>query len=596
MEDTIDYIALVQQSRLGDRESLNRLAKLAGERLRVYVYRLVLDEDATQDIVQESTLEMLKILGKLKKAEKFWPWLYGIAFNKIHRHHRELQRRYRKIPGSVRGYGSTQKDEQEGVANLVSEELRQIVSGAMRQLKTQHRAVLTMRCYDAMSYSEIGESIGCSEFAAKMLFLRAKRSLQRQLSRRGLGRGALLTALVLFGKMTAPSEAAAAKVTVTAGSIKVGATAGLAGIATSKAVILPLATAGVVAVGTMVATSGPEGSLAVPAEKQFVTSPIAGGAERSNKSIDEYWYYYPSKVPEAVMMRLMQSGRCVVRQNESGNYYFEKRSNAIYIENYRPWHEDLSVWRLPTDSLGLREFLPQVEGRAYETEYVPGKGNGLLVIAKREAEGNGGDMRTTYQYNVLDEEYFRYNLPTGAKIVDNRDAMHERGWTYFRIKGKVNGQMVDGTGRIPFVYEGSLENRPWLRLRVGRKQLIDAGGVRLFKGLGRPWAGLHTIDTVRRDAAEKKIAFETRLISAGTKAEVTLATEKGGLRYIIDMDKDIVERIIYTGESQGELVFTYLQEIDDIGREFSEPRWNQGLPGKEAGIMWLIREINNNQK
>ena len=72
-----------------------------------------------------------------------------------------------------------------------------------------------------------------------------------------------------------------------------------------------------------------------------------------------------------------------------------------------------------------------------------------------------------------------------------------------------------------------------------------------------------------------------------------LATGETGLKYIIDMDKDIVERIIYTGEKQGELVFTYLQEIDDIGGEFSEPRRSEGLVGKEAGIMWLIREMNN---
>jgi len=220
--------------------------EVARERLRVYVYRLVLDEESTQDIVQESMLEMFKILGKLKKVELFWSWLYGIALNKVHRHFRD-QRHYRQRPES--GYGSGQPSEQEGIEKILSRELKQIVSTAMRQLKTEHRAILTMRCYDEMTYSEIAESIGCSEFAAKMLFVRAKRALQRQLSRRGLGKGALLTALVLFGKMTAPSEAAAAKVAVTAGSLKAGAGACAAVTASSKAVILPLAAAGIVGVG-----------------------------------------------------------------------------------------------------------------------------------------------------------------------------------------------------------------------------------------------------------------------------------------------------------------------------------------------------------
>jgi len=555
----------VRQSQLGDKECLNRLVEMARERLRVYVYRLVLDEESTQDIVQESMLEMYKILGKLKKVEMFWSWLYGIALNKVHRHFRD-QRHYRQRPES--GYGSGQPGEQEGIEKVLGRELKQIVSTAMRQLKTEYRAILTMRCYDEMSYSEIAASMGCSEFAAKMLFVRAKRSLQRQLSRRGLGKGALLTALVLFGKMTAPSEAAAAKVAVTAGSLKAGAGACAAVMASSKAVILPLAAAGVVGVGAIVATSGPEGSTAAPATKEVSISQTATVATEAKKTIDEYWYYYPSKSEGAVMMRLMEGGRCAVRQNESGNYYFNKRDNNIYIENYRPWNEDLSVWRLPTDSLKMREFITQIEGRGYETAYVPAKWDGLLVIAKRDTEGKGGQLKTTYQYNVLDEEYFRYNQPTIAKIIDNRDAMHKRGWTYFRVSGQVDGKEVTGSGRIPFVYAAREQHRPWIRVHIGGEEFIDKG----FSGFGRPWMGLHTIDIVRRDAAEKEIPFESSLRGGKSKGQVILT--KGNYKgiYIIDMEKDVVERIIYSGEKEGEVVFDYLQEIGDVTSEFAAPR------------------------
>ena len=535
--------------------------------MRVYVYRLVLDEESTQDIVQESMLEMFKILGKLKKVEMFWSWLYGIALNKVHRHYRD-QRHYRQRPGAESGYGSGQEGEQEGIEKILSRELRQIVSTAMGQIKTEHRAILTMRCYDEMAYSEIAESMGCSEFAAKMLFLRAKRSLQRQLSRQGLGKGTLLTALVLFGKMTAPSEAAAAKVTVTAGSLKVGAATSAAVMASSKAVILPLAAAGAIGVGAIVATSGPEGSTAAPAEREVRISQTADVATEANKTIDEYWYYYPSKADGAVMMRLMEGRRCTVRQNESGNYYFDKRDNNIYIENYRPWNEDLGVWRLPTDSLKMREFITQIEGRGYETEYVPAKGDGLLVIARRDTEGKGGHLKTTYQYNVLDEEYFRYNLPASATIIDNRDAMHKRGWTYFRISGQVDGQEVRGTGRIPFVYAASQQHWPWIKVRIGGEEFIDKD----FRGLGRPWMGLHTIDIVRRDAAEKEIPFETALRAGDSKGQVILAKGTGKSIYTIDMEKDIVERIVLTGDREGQLEFDYLQEIGGERSEFAEPR------------------------
>ncbi|GAG99237.1 unnamed protein product, partial [marine sediment metagenome] len=64
-----------------------RLAEVAKVRLGAYVQRLTLQQTVAQDIVQESILEMFRVFEKLKKAERFWPWLYGIAFNKIRSHY-----------------------------------------------------------------------------------------------------------------------------------------------------------------------------------------------------------------------------------------------------------------------------------------------------------------------------------------------------------------------------------------------------------------------------------------------------------------------------------------------------------------------------
>ena len=72
MDMQADYIELVERARRGDKQSLNQLAAMARERLRVYVYRLTLKEDLTQEIVQESLLEMCRVLGKLKQTDRFW--------------------------------------------------------------------------------------------------------------------------------------------------------------------------------------------------------------------------------------------------------------------------------------------------------------------------------------------------------------------------------------------------------------------------------------------------------------------------------------------------------------------------------------------
>jgi RNA polymerase sigma-70 factor (ECF subfamily) len=617
-----DYIELVRQAQFGDRGSLGSLAELAQGRLYSYVYRIVLEEELARDIVQESMLEMINSLSKLEEAERFWAWLRGIAYHRIHRYYILKQRRKTV---SISRFGGRDLPEEEvrsagtGIGELIGQELKQIVFNAIWELKPRHRAVLAMRCYEEMGYEEIAELMDSNEMSVRVLFYRAKKALHRRLSRQGYGKGALLTVLALFGKMTAPSEAAAAEVTVTAGTTEVGVAAGLVGTVTSRTSLLALATAGVLTVGTVVAPSWVDkaASLAnktVVVFREGVSDRLSVPAAPVSKDREEYWYYYPEGGEGPVMMRLLKWGsqgsgfRCQRLENDRGNYNFDRRANRIYIEDSRMWNSDLTVRRLPTDKANLREFLSQVEGRAEAMEYVCGGGGGLLAIIRRD--GNRSRLRTAYHYNVLDEEYFRYDWPGGAEVVDNRDAMHKRGWTYFRVSGEINGEEVSGVGKMPFVYTVGKEATAWLKLEVGgRLKIIDGiGGGRIhdyskrrfpsyaaysfFKGLGRPWMGLHSIDTVRRDAAEKQMWFETSYMEDSGKAEVVVSKEQNTLIYTIDMKRDVIEKIVLStgGRRGGELRFSYLQEVEEVGDEFAEPRVaGSVLPQQEGlGILWLL--------
>jgi RNA polymerase sigma-70 factor (ECF subfamily) len=592
--ESIDYVGLVKQAQLGDKECLNRLAEAVRERLYAYVYRYTLADDLTHDIVQESILKMLEALGELREADQFWPWLNKIALNKIRLHHRKEQQ-HRKIPDPDMNNNQKHKDSQEVIAGVVYQEFRETVFTAMRELKPEHRTVINMRCYDQMKYSEIAKVIGCSEFAAQKLFSRAKKSLKKHLSRHGLGKGSLLMALVLFGKLTAPSEAAAASISITSATVKVGAAASVAAIAVSKTAIISLTAAGALTVGTMVATSGPESSVVASGESPTESSYVIPQAVQADKGSREYWYYYPSKANNTVMMQVKgsdakgQNSYCQYLQNAEGNYYYDRKKNTIYIENYRQWQKDFSVWRLPTDSFELSQFLTQVDGRKSWTDNVYSSQSGLLLVVKQPGEDNSDRLQVTRHYNVLGEDYFKYDWPANVKAFDNRDVMHERGWTYFKITGQINGKEVRGGGRMPFVYAASRRHWPWVELKVGADTVNQA----CFAGLSRPWMGLHTIDTVRRDAAQKGIWFETRYNKSSGKALVALKTKDGRIVYTIDMEKDVVESITFSGDTGGQLQFDYLQDIDNIGSKFAEPIRKSRLQESSEGMLWLLRLVES---
>jgi RNA polymerase sigma-70 factor (ECF subfamily) len=621
-----DDLELVRKAQLGDRDSLTHLAETARVRLYEYVLRLTLTEDLAQDIVQETILEMLRLLGKLRKADRFWAWLYGIAFNKVRGHYgKQWRHKTHPLPeGDLEAPGRADNDV---LAGIVTEELKQIVLRSIQALEPRHRAVLTMRCYDHLSYAQIGRLMGCSEIGTRALFYRAKKALAHQLSHHGLSKSALLLALVVFGKMTAVSQATAAQVSVPAASLAVGPLGTLLGAATSKAAVVTCAVAAVSVGATLVATYPPAGSSGGWSDGNPSRSPVSWLQTESARA-RECWYYFPDGPDKSVMVRLTESDRsgtnpvCLILENQHANYYFQSATNTVFIRNHHVWQEDLAVRRLPTDPPELTQALTYLDlgrssalGGPPDTFYTRDQGRNLLVVCDRDSDGRDRIRQTDRHPYVLEEEYFRFGWPQSARVVDQRDPMHHRGWTYVRLRGQIDGEPLTGTARLPFVYAQSRIHYPWLDLRLGRSaRAVDGkdGAVlygrdgrvvaqyatgSLLKGLARPWMGLHAIDTIRRDAAEQRLPFETRYDGAGS-ARVTVQAQTMTLVYTIDMGRDLIERLELgrgpasaPGAPAGELTFAYLQDIGDAAAEFAEPRASTGGARNlnPRGMLWLVQ-------
>jgi hypothetical protein len=305
-----------------------------------------------------------------------------------------------------------------------------------------------------------------------------------------------------------------------------------------------------------------------------------------------------------------------ILQNDQAKYSLQ--GGTLTIHNYRMWLDDLSVFKLPTDNAAMRGFLAQVEGIRNDIQPVSaGRGRGLLAVVERKTED--ADVRRPWAIsssNVLDGDYFQSDWPSDVRIVDGRDPMHRRGWTYFRVRGDVGGQSITGTGRIPFVYAVARQHLAWMRLKIGDTLFVadggptavlqDAQGTTLghypqgsfFEGLSRPWMGLHTIDSVRRDAAEQRMPFETQLLAGGQQAQVTVRSDNTRLVYLIDLEADLVRRIdLIVGNAQvGSLEFEYLQDASVGSNEFTAPpiRNERVSLRNSAGLLWLVRLANGN--
>jgi len=612
MDVADDYLPLLRGTLGGDKACAEVLADLARRRLRTYVGRITLCDHLTEDVLQETMIEMFKFLDKLEKADRFWPWLFRMAGNNA-RDAVDHKRRRRQVP--VESAGRALEDNAGGgLEQLISGELRQTVSSAMAALTPEHRQVISLRCYEELPYSEIAGILGRSEFASRMLFMRAKKSLARQLSRRGLGRASLALALGLFGRMTAGTKAAGEQVCITAAGLKVGWGVSLAGALTSKTA-LAAALAGIVVAGPIVVGSFDRG---VP-RADTLDAPGAVHAARTEYAVaDQAWYFLPKGLRGPVMLRLTDcqcwcGGRCAWLSNEQGNYHYSANRRTAMIENRCFSNADGSVLRLPTDEPDFLAFLEQMDGRVSTGPGVRDDGDNTLIISRRTQDGRY--VHSVQHYNALMEESFRSNWPADAVIVDERDAMHRRGWTFFTIRGRIDGRRVAGHGRIPFVFAQAGSSYPWLRLEFGDDlrvedtpagaRVFDASGRVVerfpggwfFAGLSRPWMGLHTIDTVRRDAASMRIAFETNYDPRRPLAHVTVQGDSIRLVYTIDRDNDLLQEVgisLIDGRELGHLRLSYTDRIEPSMADLLPPVTHAqpaSPPQTGNGMTWLLETV-----
>jgi len=586
METIRDENKLICEARSGDASSLNLLIEQVCPRLRQCVHRMTLNHHETDDIVQESLIDMAKCLGKLEDSDKFWPWLRRIAFNKL-KDSRRKEVRQKDL--SQKLYAGTQTEKAKGLSNLISEELSEAVLKSMYELKPSHRRVLVLRCYEDMAYSEISEIMDRSEFGSRMLFRRAKSALQKRLARNGLSKGALLSALIVFGKLTSDAQAATGAVTVTAQSLKVGTVAAtLAGIISLKG-ITTMTLVGIAAISPAFI---PHRAGKEPAQStmKVATKPVATVNYMPDpQKITEYWYSFPDGPQGAFLTRFtardIRTDRTVGQwlQNETGNYYYDRKGNTVYKLNQRFINSDLSTMRLPTDSRQLTDNLDRTEGiNPFSGGFVKLDGRGLLFVKQLNHAGKCCTQSGRH-LNMVKEECFNAPWPQDVREVDLRDDPHKQGWTYFTINGRVNGKEITGRGRIPFVMAAYEEHSPWIYLNIAGKEYYTEKE-NYPKGFARPWEGLHTIDTVRRDAGKVNLRYATQ--RRNNDVEVTTATERRKLLYSINIQRDVIEKIVYVGnngETEGEIVFDYDRSLNATGGNH-QPRQRGG----ERRIDWML--------
>ena len=149
-----------------------------------YLCRTNAHSDIIDDLMQETLLEMIRSVSKLRNPEKFWGWIHRVTESKTQQYFRlEYKENNRYLDRRrIDEYEIPDNDINDIFSYLISVENEKEVNTAILQLKSDYREIIILRYFKDKSYSEIASLLNYSRMQARVKLHRARKELKKRLA------------------------------------------------------------------------------------------------------------------------------------------------------------------------------------------------------------------------------------------------------------------------------------------------------------------------------------------------------------------------------------------------------------------------------
>ena len=169
-----DEAELIAQVLSGDHDAYATLVNRYKNAVYHYCFAIILNEDAAEDIAQDTFIAAFYNLGRYNSQFRLSTWLFKIGTNKalnyIKRHGREIAAEdvAAQVVSTHRGPDRYAEDVE--------------LSEAVQRLEPKYRTVVSLYYWQGLSYREIAHIMDAPEGSVKGWMSRAKSQLRKELS------------------------------------------------------------------------------------------------------------------------------------------------------------------------------------------------------------------------------------------------------------------------------------------------------------------------------------------------------------------------------------------------------------------------------
>ncbi len=146
-----ELVRLVQE---GEIFAFEQLVKRYQQKLLGFVYHMIHDEHAADDVVQESFINLYKTIDRVDPTKKFSAYVFSIARNTTISHIRKYKK---EIPLEDMLVFS---EEESLYGQLVQAEQARTVAGALAKIPPLYQKAIRLYYFEDLSYEEVGKNLG----------------------------------------------------------------------------------------------------------------------------------------------------------------------------------------------------------------------------------------------------------------------------------------------------------------------------------------------------------------------------------------------------------------------------------------------------
>jgi RNA polymerase sigma-70 factor (ECF subfamily) len=176
-EQSDDFILELIGNKSSREKGLNLLVEKYKERIYWHIRRLIISPEDSEDVMQETFINIFRFIDSFQRESKLYTWLYKIATNECLKHFRKRK----SIFTSLNDKGAMSASETVSFSSEDGDELLKRFQKAVAKLPEKQRIVFNLRYYDELPYEEISEILNTNTGSLKTSYHYAYEKVKNEL-------------------------------------------------------------------------------------------------------------------------------------------------------------------------------------------------------------------------------------------------------------------------------------------------------------------------------------------------------------------------------------------------------------------------------